>query len=65
MTDDTVQNPAVRDLAHAIFALTTDAEGADEERKEQWQAERQDHIGLARKVLRRLENQGYSLTKAS
>ena len=63
MTTDTATDTAARDLAFAMFVLTTDTED-DAARKAAWDAARKDHVALARKVLRRLEGQGYSLTKA-
>lgn len=64
MTTDTNNDPAVRDLAHALFALTSTSEN-EEARRAEWDGVRRDHVALARKVLRRLEGQGYALTKSS
>lgn len=63
MTTDTTNDPAVRDLAHALFMLTSETQD-ETTRKAEWDAARRDHLALARKVLRRLEGQGYALSKA-
>ena len=62
MTTEAKSGDAVRELAHALFVVNTEARD-EAARKDAWESARSEHLAVARKLLRRLEGKGYSLQK--
>lgn len=60
---DSETDTAVRDLARALFAVSSDASDPAAH-KAGWDADRKEYVARARRLLRRLEAGGYTVTKA-
>ncbi|MGB3245299.1 MAG: hypothetical protein WBB25_12245 [Sulfitobacter sp.] len=62
--NDTTETEALRAVAYALFSLGTEGDGESSERHDQWTADRKEHLTNARRMVRRLEAKGYTISKA-